>query len=175
MLILPSGNSHSVCRAPPALSTNKSGEALLFSAYFAGDFCLRQGHGSGFPFVAAAKERIDHKEHNPEFPPRFLCSSEFFRGHYAALFPPRFMGRLVIRAPIRYLSTMSTVQEIESAITQLKPGDIHAVADWLLEYRETLWDKKIAADARAGKLDRSSKKPRPPIARGRPRLFHEFN
>jgi hypothetical protein len=48
---------------------------------------------------------------------------------------------------------MSTVQEIESAITQLKPRDIHAVADWLLEYRETLWDKEIAADARAGKLD----------------------
>jgi hypothetical protein len=33
---------------------------------------------------------------------------------------------------------MSTVQEIESAITQLKPRDVHAVADWLLEYRETL-------------------------------------
>jgi hypothetical protein len=48
---------------------------------------------------------------------------------------------------------MSTVQEIESAITQLKPKEIHAVADWLLEYRETLWDKKITADAKAGKLD----------------------
>ncbi|HEX3988045.1 MAG TPA: hypothetical protein VHZ30_01360 [Verrucomicrobiae bacterium] len=27
------------------------------------------------------------------------------------------------------------------------------MADWLQEYRETLWDKKIQADARAGKLD----------------------
>jgi hypothetical protein len=53
---------------------------------------------------------------------------------------------------------MSTVQEIESAITQLKPKDIHAVADWLLEYRERLWDKKIAADAGAGKLDSLIKK-----------------
>ena len=53
---------------------------------------------------------------------------------------------------------MSKVQEIESAITQLKPKDIHAVADWLLEYRETLWDKKIEADARAGKLDLLIKK-----------------
>jgi hypothetical protein len=53
---------------------------------------------------------------------------------------------------------MSTVQEIESAITQLKPKDIHAVADWLLEYRERLWDKKIAADARGGKLDSLIKK-----------------
>jgi hypothetical protein len=48
---------------------------------------------------------------------------------------------------------MGTVQEIESAIRQLKPRDIHAVADWLLEYRETLWDEEIAEDARAGKLD----------------------
>jgi hypothetical protein len=53
---------------------------------------------------------------------------------------------------------MSTVQEIESAITQLKPRDIHAVADWLQEYRERLWDKKIAADAHAGKLDPLIKK-----------------
>lgn len=53
---------------------------------------------------------------------------------------------------------MSTVQEIESAITQLKPKEIHAVADWLLEYREKLWDRKIAADARAGKLDSLIKK-----------------
>ena len=68
------------------------------------------------------------------------------------------MGRLVIRAPIRYLSNMSTVEEIESAITQLEPRDIHAVADWLLEYRETLWDKKIAADAHAGKLNSLIKK-----------------
>jgi hypothetical protein len=53
---------------------------------------------------------------------------------------------------------MNTGQKTESAITQLKPTDIHAVADWLLEYRETLWDKKIAADARAGKLDSLIKK-----------------
>ena len=68
------------------------------------------------------------------------------------------MRRLVTRASISYLSSMSTVQEIESAITQLKPRDVHAVADWLLEYRETLWDKKIATDARAGKLNSLIKK-----------------
>ena len=53
---------------------------------------------------------------------------------------------------------MSSVQEIEFAITRLKPKEVHAVADWLLEYREALWDKKIAADARAGKLDSLIKK-----------------
>jgi hypothetical protein len=53
---------------------------------------------------------------------------------------------------------MITVKEIEAAIGQLKPKDIHAVADWLLKYRETLWDEQIAADARAGKMDSLIKK-----------------
>lgn len=68
------------------------------------------------------------------------------------------LGRLVKRASGGYLSTMSNVQEIESAIAQLEPKDVHAVADWLLEYRETLWDEEIAADADAGKLDLLIKK-----------------
>lgn len=53
---------------------------------------------------------------------------------------------------------MSTVQEIEAAITQLEPKKIHALADWLQEYREKLWDKQIEADAKAGKLDSLIKK-----------------
>ena len=53
---------------------------------------------------------------------------------------------------------MSTVKEIESAITQLDPKDIQAVADWLQEYREELWDAQIKANAKAGKLDSLIKK-----------------
>ncbi len=53
---------------------------------------------------------------------------------------------------------MSTVKDIESAITRLDPKDVHAVADWLQEYREELWDKQIAADAKTGKLDSLIKK-----------------
>jgi hypothetical protein len=49
---------------------------------------------------------------------------------------------------------MSTVKEIESAIQQLKPQDIEAVADWLQEYREEIFDHRIEADAKAGKLDK---------------------
>jgi hypothetical protein len=66
---------------------------------------------------------------------------------------------------------MSTVQEIESAITQLKPKDIHAVADWLLEYRETLWDKKIVNDAQAGKLDSLIKKAKAAHRAGKTKSF----
>jgi hypothetical protein len=53
---------------------------------------------------------------------------------------------------------MSTVQEIESAITQLEPKEVRAVAEWLQEYREELWDEQIKADAKAGKLDPLIKK-----------------
>jgi hypothetical protein len=48
---------------------------------------------------------------------------------------------------------MSTVQEIEAAISKLKPEEIAAVADWLAEFREELWDRQMAQDAAAGKLD----------------------
>jgi hypothetical protein len=49
---------------------------------------------------------------------------------------------------------MSTVQEIESAITKLKPEEIRAVGVWLDELRETMWDQQIEADAKAGRLDK---------------------
>lgn len=49
---------------------------------------------------------------------------------------------------------MSTVLEIEKAIQKLEPKEIHEVADWLQELREELWDKQIAADAKAGRLDK---------------------
>ena len=65
---------------------------------------------------------------------------------------------LASRQQTRYVSNMSTVQEIESAITQLGFKEVHAVADWLLEYRERLWDEQIEADAQAGKLDSLIKK-----------------
>ena len=48
---------------------------------------------------------------------------------------------------------MSTVKEIESAISKLAPTEVHQVADWLQEYREELWDRQIEADAAAGKFD----------------------
>lgn len=49
---------------------------------------------------------------------------------------------------------MSTVAEIEQAIQKLTPREIKAVADWLQEFREEMWDEQIAADAKAGKLDK---------------------
>jgi hypothetical protein len=66
---------------------------------------------------------------------------------------------------------MSTVQEIEASITRLEPKKIHAVADWLQEYRKGLWDKRIAADAKAGKLDPLIKKAKAGYRAGNARPF----
>ena len=49
---------------------------------------------------------------------------------------------------------MSTVAEIEKAIQKLSPKEIKAVADWLQEFREEMWDRQIEADAKAGRLDK---------------------
>jgi mRNA-degrading endonuclease RelE of RelBE toxin-antitoxin system len=49
---------------------------------------------------------------------------------------------------------MSTVAEIEHAIEKLDPKEIRRVGDWLDELRERLFDERIEADAKAGKLDK---------------------
>ena len=49
---------------------------------------------------------------------------------------------------------MSTVAEIEHAIEKLDPKEVRRVGDWLDEFRERLFDERIAADAKAGKLDK---------------------
>ena len=66
---------------------------------------------------------------------------------------------------------MSTVKDIESAITRLDPKEVHAVADWLQEYREELWDKQITADAKAGKLDSLIKKAKSGHRAGKAAVF----
>jgi len=66
---------------------------------------------------------------------------------------------------------MSTVKEIESAITRLDPKDVHAVADWLQEYREKLWDKQIEADAKAGRLDKLMEEAKQDYLAGRCKPF----
>lgn len=48
---------------------------------------------------------------------------------------------------------MSTLEEIEKAIEHLPEQDVRALAGWFDEYRERLWDARMEADARSGKLD----------------------
>jgi len=49
---------------------------------------------------------------------------------------------------------MSTIAEIENAIQKLPPDEVWKVGDWFDEFREQLFDQRIEADAKAGKLDK---------------------
>jgi hypothetical protein len=66
---------------------------------------------------------------------------------------------------------MQTTEEIKTAIKKLKPEEVHAVAAWLQEYREKLWDRQIAIDAKAGKLDSHIKKAKADYRAGKATVF----
>lgn len=46
-----------------------------------------------------------------------------------------------------------SVQEIETAITQLSAKDLAQLMAWLEEYHAQLWDGQIEEDLDAGRLD----------------------
>lgn len=48
---------------------------------------------------------------------------------------------------------MTRLEKIEREIASLSLEDIVRLADWLADYRAQLWDRQIAADATAGRLD----------------------
>ncbi|MBC7369452.1 MAG: hypothetical protein H7343_22010 [Undibacterium sp.] len=48
---------------------------------------------------------------------------------------------------------MSTVQEIESAVSHLPPADLAAFRAWFAEFDAAAWDRTLAADVAAGRLD----------------------
>lgn len=43
--------------------------------------------------------------------------------------------------------------EVESAIKQMPESEIRALANWLQDYLNEMWDRQIEADLTAGKLD----------------------
>ena len=46
-----------------------------------------------------------------------------------------------------------TLNELESAVSQLPADELSAFARWFEEYFADAWDRRIEADLRAGKLD----------------------
>ncbi len=48
---------------------------------------------------------------------------------------------------------MSTVEDIERAVRQLKPEDLATFRDWFGEFDAELWDRQIEDDVTAGRLD----------------------
>jgi hypothetical protein len=68
---------------------------------------------------------------------------------------------------------MSTVAEIEAAISNLPPHDFAQVRDWLLERDNLLWDKQIKEDAITGRLDHVIAEIESDIAAGRVKPLNE--
>lgn len=48
---------------------------------------------------------------------------------------------------------MSTVRELEAAVQKLSPEDRAAFRAWFTEFDAEEWDRQMAADAAAGRLD----------------------
>lgn len=48
---------------------------------------------------------------------------------------------------------MSSVDEIEAAISQLSREDLTVFRDWFSEFDAAAWDQQLEADVRAGNLD----------------------
>ena len=52
---------------------------------------------------------------------------------------------------------MSTIEEIESAVSLLAPSDYEKFRQWLSDYHNRMWDKEMEQDAQAGRLDTLAK------------------
>ena len=48
---------------------------------------------------------------------------------------------------------MSTVHEIETAVSQLSRQELAAFRDWFSEFDAAAWDQQFESDVRAGHLD----------------------
>jgi hypothetical protein len=51
-----------------------------------------------------------------------------------------------------------SLQELETAVTQLAPEDLTAFARWFEEYLADAWDRQIEADIKAGRLDEAGRR-----------------
>ena len=60
---------------------------------------------------------------------------------------------LAVAPGVGILTSMSTVEEIEAAIQQLSPDEMAAFRAWYAEFDAAAWDRQIAKDDAAGRLD----------------------
>jgi uncharacterized membrane protein len=62
---------------------------------------------------------------------------------------------------------MSTIEEIEVAVSKLPPSDYEKFRQWLSDYDNRLWDKEMEEDARAGRFDVLAKEALDDLKNGR--------
>ena len=49
---------------------------------------------------------------------------------------------------------MSTIREIEDAIRRLSPQELVEFREWYAGFEASIWDKRLDADAKNGRLDK---------------------
>ena len=69
---------------------------------------------------------------------------------------------------------MGSVEEIEIAVTQLPQADFSRFRAWLADYENDLWDRQIADDSDAGKLDALISRAQDDIKNGRVKPLDEI-
>lgn len=62
---------------------------------------------------------------------------------------------------------MTTIQEIEKAVTHLPPLDLNKFRSWFDEFDSNAWDKQFEEDVRSGKLNRLADQALNDLAKGR--------
>lgn len=63
------------------------------------------------------------------------------------------IGHLANKLTCGYISTMTTVQEIEKALSKLPPEKLAEFRSWYTEFDAAQWDEQIERDVQVGKLD----------------------
>ena len=69
---------------------------------------------------------------------------------------------------------MSTIQEIEAAITKLSQKDYSQIRNWFFDYDNDLWDKQIEEDAKSGRLNKLLEQVEDDITRGKVKPLDEI-
>lgn len=62
---------------------------------------------------------------------------------------------------------MSTLQDIERAVSQLSPEELAAFRAWFAEFDAQMWDRQIEEDVAAGRLDGLAEKALQHLREGR--------
>jgi hypothetical protein len=63
--------------------------------------------------------------------------------------------------------------EIIDQVQKLPPAEVFELGRWLREYEAALWDQRIEADIRAGKLDKLGRDALEELRAGKTRPFPE--
>ncbi len=64
---------------------------------------------------------------------------------------------------------MTDIEELEAKVSDLPTEKLAIFRDWFYQFEDELWDKKIATDFRAGKLNHLIEKARLELSQGKAR------